>query len=224
MGTLRHDLFRLQEQNSTLSANRRPNFVVVPLFEVCLQWCFIVKAATSETTAFRRETRLSSFLHSVDSSLIKWALAHIFIMNTSDSFYFGYILHHCSRVSSGASSGSDNLYWRRGGGRPLAQTDLHCGPLDTAATFDFETSFKGYIRSYLTVPWLPICYDVNFSFCNMKTFFFQKWNSVPVDCWAFGGGGRQFALTSQLENIGWDRTVLAFRFLAEINEICFQTN
>lgn len=120
---------------------------------------------------------------------------------------------HCSGVSFRASS--VNLYWRRGeggrGGRGDTGTDwLHCGPLDTAAnasqtTFEFETSFKEDIRSQL-----PVLYGTNFWFCSIKTLF-QKWYPVPVDR-GFGGGGKQFAMTSQLETIGWDLTFLAFRF------------
>ena len=117
---------------------------------------------------------------------------------------------YSSTVVDGVSfrASSVNLYWRRGEGGEgghwhrltTLRTTGHCCKSDN---FWFWNIFQ---RRY-KVP-VERAYGTNFWFCSINH---QKWYPVSVDR-GFGGGGKQFAMTSQLETIGWDLTVLAFRF------------
>ena len=69
-------------------------------------------------------------------------------------------------------------------GESIATDQLHCGPLAAQ-----QSDFKHFRLSW------------------------KKWCQVPVDG-AFGGGGRQFALTSWLETIGWDLALFALMFVS----------
>ena len=99
------------------------------------------------------------------------------------------------------TEGEERGYWHR---LTTLRTTGHCCWCKSD-NFWFWNIFQ---RQY-KVP-VERAYGTNFWFCSIKTLF-QKWYPVPVDR-GFGGGGKQFAMTSQLETIGWDLTVLAFRF------------
>ena len=98
-----------------------------------------------------------------------------------------------------ASSGSDNLYWKAKGDHwhrlTTLRTTRHC------------------------------CNPNKFWLWNIKTFIFKSDVKSQLSVRAFGGGGSQFAMTSQLETTGWDLTLadLIFLSLTELTNNFFFT-